>query len=190
MSRFDFPESYAIDFARRSIRDSLMSHGEMSIAFAAYHPSRDGQEAERYRCSHYDDVYKDKRGDMRCKECYNTSYTEFKSIARVWALYTDSPNTESTSKVGTWTPSTRSIQTEHSPSLMSGDYIVRVSYWNNRTPLVVEDVYEIGEVKSESLRTGARYGQAYYDVVGQTLTANLEPKTNLLYSYPFESLVL
>lgn len=189
MSRFDFPESYAINLARRSIRDSLMSHGEMSIAFSAYHPTRD-PEAEQYRCSHYDDVYKDKRGDMRCKSCYNTSYTRFKEISRVWALYTDSPSVERQEKVGTWTPVTKNIQTEHFPHLMNGDYIVRVSYWNGKVPLVVEEVYEISEVKVESLRTGARFGQAYYDIVGQSLNAHKEPDTNPLYDYPFESLVL
>ena len=189
MGRFDLPETYAVNFARQSVRDSLMSHGEMSIAFAAFHPSRD-KDAERYRCPHYDDIYKEKRGDGNCRSCYNTSYTRFKEIARVWAVFTDSPNQEKSTKTGSYTPALKSVHTEFSPELMSGDYIVRVSYWDGRTPLVVEEVYEIDDVQPESLRTGARFGQAYYDVVGQKLQVHREPDTHSLYSYPFKELTL
>lgn len=189
MGRFDFPEPYAINLARQSVRDSLMSHGEMSIAFAAFHPSRD-KDVERYRCSHYDDIYKDKRNDLDCTSCYNTSYTRFKEVARVWALYTDTTNNEDQNRQGTWVSSQRNVQTEFTPALMSGDFIVRVSYWDHRKPLVIEEVYRVHDVRPESLRTGARFGQAYYDAVGQKLMVHKEPESHPLFEYPFSSLEL
>lgn len=189
MGRFDFPESFAINLARQSVRDSLMSHGEMAIAFAAFHPSRD-KDAERYRCPHYDDIYKDKRGDGNCTECYNTSYTRFKEVARVWAIFTDSNNKETSAKTGTFIPTNKSVHTEFTPELVSGDYIVRVSYWNGKQPMVVEEVYEIDDVQPESLRTGARFGQAYYDTIGQRLQVHKERSDHALMSYPFHELRL
>lgn len=189
MGRFDFPESYAINLARQSVRDSLMSHGEMSIAFAAFHPSRD-KDVERYRCPHYDDIYKDKRGDGNCTACYNTSYTRFKEIARIWAVYTDTSNQEKASKTGVYSPDERAVHAEFSPELVNGDYIVRVSYWNGKTPMVVEEVYKVSNSQPESLRTGARFGQAYYDTIGQRLQVNREPRDHALYKYPFEELIL
>lgn len=189
MGRFDFPEPYAIRLARQSLRDSLMSHGEMSIAFSAFHSSRD-KDAERFRCPHYDDIYKEKRGDGNCQSCYNTGYTRFRSISRVWALFTDSVNKEDRSKIGTYNPAERMVHTEHSPELLNGDYIVRVSYWDKTQPLVVEEVYKVGDVQRESMRTGARFGQAYYDVIGQKFQASREKSDHALYDFPFKELSL
>lgn len=187
MGRFDYPEDYSVRLARQSIRESLMSHGELSIAFAAYHPSTD-EEAQRLRCTHYDDVYKDKLSENHCSICYDTSYTEFRDIRRVWAIYTDSEEQEVETRRGTWAPRVKNIQTEHSPQLINGDYIVRVSYWEDTKPLVVEEVYRIDSVSPESLRTGARFGQAYFDIVGQKFRASKTDDEHPLYNFPFREI--
>lgn len=184
MGRFDYPEQWAVRQLRQAVLDSLMSHGEMCIFFQAYHSSID---TNAERCSCYDDIYKDKGGSSGCPKCYNTSFKDFKSVTRCWGLFTDSSNDEKHQKRGTWTSDDRTMQTEGLTILNSGDYVARVSYWDNDKPLAIEGIYVVGEVTVESLRTGVRYGQAPYDVVGQKARVRLLPEDHPIYTYDFNT---
>lgn len=182
MGRFDYPEQWAVRQARQSVLDSLMSHGEMCIVFQSFHSSTDpGAE----RCICYDDVYKSQERQY-CTICYGTSFKGFKEVARVWGIFEDAPRQERQEKRGSWTPDTRRFQTEGLVSLNSGDFVARVSYWDGERPLTIEGVYVLGEVRQESLRTGARYGQSYFDVVGQNSTLNRLTDEHPIYKFNFD----
>lgn len=186
MSRYDLPEDYSVRLLRQSVRDSLMSHGEEAIILALYHASID--QDTQPRCSLcYDDVYHQPE-DQTCTRCWGTTFEGgVKTVARVWALFTDGDtNEEVLSKRGTFNPDTRNVQTEYPPVILSGDYIVRVRRWSRKghIPVEVEGFYQLGKVDPLSLRTGLRFGQYDWDYVSQTAPVSEVTTSHVITQYP------
>lgn len=158
-------EQYAVEQLRRDVRDSLLMAGEECILMTLY---RIGVDKDAERCPDcFDDFYQD--GDGECTICYGTGITGgVKQARRVWALFTDNTQNENYTKRGEWAPDKREIQTEAFPMLMEHDIIVRVRRWSaSHEPLELEGFYSIQGVTQTSLRTGNRFGQYGWDVVGQ-----------------------
>lgn len=182
--RIDLPEDYAVRFARQSIRDALMSHGEEALLVHMYHVTED--EGTQPRCpSCYDDVYK--QGDRYdCPNCYGTTFQGgVKDIYRAWAMFTDAQDVEDISKRGVWHPVARTLQTEHIPDLWKRDYVVRVARWSpDHRVLEIEGIYVFDDVTNESLRTGQQAGQIARDNVGQRANLNRISTNMPIFSYP------
>lgn len=176
-------ESYAISQLRGFVRDSLMTHGEEAILLAMYHVNADEDTVPR--CSQcYDDIYSG--GDQAtCTMCYGTTFQGgVKSAQRVWAMFSDKAIAENLGQHGVWAPDSREIQCEPFPELMEHDFVVRVRTWDNHTPTELEGYYAISQVTRDSLRTGNRFGQWPWDVVGQRAKISELQSNSVIYQYP------
>lgn len=182
MARTDLPEPYAIRMARRSIRESLMSHGEEVIAFKMFHVYPD--EGVQPRCPVcYNDVYAQaERAD--CTACFGTTFEGgIKEMSRMWALITTTDSTEQRKKRGQWQEKDRALQTEPFPNLYENDYILRVVRWSqDHRPLEFGGIYILGGVADETLRTGNQYAQTAEDRVGQRARATELSTDHVMYS--------
>lgn len=167
MARIDLIEPYAVRFARQSIRDSLMSHGEECILFKTYHVNEDQDVQPRCPVC-WDDVYEQNQS-FDCDRCYGTGFDlGVKHVFRAWAIFTDAQDEEQISSRGYWHPQDCNMQTEHIPDLWQRDYVARISGWTaDHRPTGVEGFYVLKQVTNESLRTGNRIGQTSFDNVGQ-----------------------
>ena len=176
-------ENYAVTLARQSMRDSLMSHGEECIALQMYHVNVDEGKAERCP-SCYDDMYKQSNA-INCKDCYGTTFAGgVKSAVRVWSMFTDQAVAEQIGAKGVWQPDQRDMQCEPFPQLTEHDYIVRVRLWDSsHKALEIEGYYGLQQVTKNSLRTGNRFGQWQWDVVGQKATVTELQKNSPICAY-------
>lgn len=176
-------ENYAVTMARQSIRDSLMSHGEECILLQMYHVGED--EGTAPRCPQcYDDIYKQSDA-ANCKDCFGTTFTGgVKAAIRVWGMFTDHVAAEQIGPKGVWTPDQRDMQCEPFPLLTEHDYLVRVRLWDaSHRPTELEGYYGIQQVTRQSLRTGNRFGQWQWDVVGQKATVTELQKNSPICSF-------
>jgi hypothetical protein len=175
------PEPYSVTLARHSVNDSLMAHGEECVLLSTYHPS-DGDGMTCPNCS--DDIYDS--GSNTCTYCFGTGYSGGVRYARrVWGLFSDHRADENYSARGTWAPDAREFQTEAFPLLLEHDFVVRVRHWDtNHIPLELEGYYGIGQVIRNSLRTGNRFGQFYWDVVGQRASITKLQTNDAICNYP------
>lgn len=166
MARVDLAERHAVEQARRAVRDSLMSFGEESVLVAVRHVNADHGADRCHVC--WDDVYKQPRMPD-CSHCFGTTFeSPVRAAARVWSLFADTSQNETIRNRGVWAADDRAFQTEALPQIIEHDFVVRVSEWSPaKEVLKVEGVYMVQEVFQDSLRTGARYGQTSFDVVGQ-----------------------
>jgi len=162
-------EPYSVTHARNWVRDSLQYHGEQCILLQIYHPTKD--DPNKLRCPNCaDDIYT--QGSNDCPICFGVGYFGgVRQALRVWALFSDTRHPESQTQRGVWVPDAREIQTEAFPQLFEHDYVARVRIWGGPlatpVPEELEGIYGIGEVTPDSMRTGARFGQARWDVIGQ-----------------------
>jgi hypothetical protein len=165
MAAIKLVESYAIDSLRRDVRDSLIMAGEPCILLQMYHPEVDKDAPRCPNC--HDDIYTGGEGD--CTICYGTSVEGGIKLARqVYGLFSDHVAAEMYAKQGMWPPDAREIQTEFYPLLLEHDIVIRVRDWDDsRRPVAIEGFYNIAQVTRTSLRTGLRFGQEGWDVVGQ-----------------------
>lgn len=158
------PEDYSVTQLRKDVRDSLMLAGEQCVLLQLFHAG----DSDAVRCPQCgDDIYDSP--EKKCPSCYGTLFDGGVRLAqRAWALFTDHQVSEQLSQRGIYRPDARSIQCEAFPLLNEHDVVVRVRQWNsNNSPLTVEGYYEVGKVDRRSLRTGNRFGQYSWDVVGQ-----------------------
>lgn len=183
MPRIDLAEDYSVKLARQTVRDSLLSHGEECIVLQMYHVGTDENSAPR--CPHYDDIYKQSE-NSNCPQCYGSTFAGgVKSAVRVWGIFTDHVAAEQIGQNGVWTPDQRDMQTEAFPLLTEHDFVVRIRMWDSsHKPLEVEGYYGIQQVTRNSLRTGNRFGQFKWDVVGQKATITELQKNSPICSYP------
>jgi len=167
MPRIDLIEPYAVRFARQSVRDSLMSHGEEVVLLHTYHVNVDQEHAQRCPVC-WDDVYEGTT-HFDCEHCYGTSFDGgIKNIFRAWAIFTDAEDHEDFSKRGMWHPKECNMHTEHVPDLWQRDYVARVTSWTlDHKVNGIEGIYVCKEVANESVRTGNRIGQTGFDNIGQ-----------------------
>ncbi len=179
------PEPYSVDYFRNCVKDSLSYLGEQAVLLSMYHVIPD--EGKRSRCQCYDDVYENS-SEFLCPLCYGTTFAGgVKQAVRVWAMFTDTTNTEEISKQGVWNPDRRQVQVEWFPPLQQRDYIVRVpkDCWVNfNTPTAIAGIYRIGEVQSNSLRQGQYQGQINADLAGQRGTVEYLPEDMPIWKYP------
>jgi hypothetical protein len=182
--RIDLPENYAVRNARRSIQDSLMSHGEECVLLSCYHVNLD--HATRPRCPEcYDDLYE--AGQKQdCGTCYGTTFLGgVKNARRAWAIFTDAADEEALSKHGLWHPVARKMQTEYLPDIWQHDFVARVTSWTtDHRPRGIEGIYVMASVNNESLRTGNRPGQIAFDAIAQNAQLERLAEQMPIYRYP------
>lgn len=185
MTRVDLKEDFAVRTLRKQVRESLMSHGEQSIALLAYHPNRDQRHPRCPNC--YDDDYS--QGDTsRCTICYGTTFSGgIKAAHRVWTVYTDSPNDEKVQKRGTWQPVPRNVQVESPPSFTQHDFLVRVSGWTrDYRPESILEICMLDGPDETSLRTGAETAQNFSSLVGSKVRVVQLSRDHPIYQYNFD----
>lgn len=179
------PEPFSVDYFRNCVKDSLSYLGEQAILLSMYHVIPD--EGVRERCHCYDDVYENST-EFKCASCYGTTFAGgVKAASRVWAMFTDTTETEEIGKQGVWNPDKRQVQLEWNPPLMMRDYIVRVpkDHWSGfDIPTAIAGIFRIGEVQMNSLRQGQYEGQIPSDMAGQRGTVELQPVEMPIYKFP------
>lgn len=174
-------KQYSVQRARDWIRGSLQANGEQAILLSMYHPKDNAQKCPNCTTAAYSG------GSANCPICYGTSFNGgVRAARRVWAMFSDHHLAEKQSQRGVWAPDDREIQTEAFPELIEHDYVVRVRTWNlsGDTPLEIAGFYGVGAVNQESLRTGARYGQYHWDVIGQRAKVSRLQKAVKINDYP------
>ncbi len=183
MAVIKLTEPYHIQQTRRDVRDSLMMAGEMSIAMVTYHPTNDRDALRCQAC--WNSIYKQSETSS-CTRCYGTTYDGgFKEIRRIWALYTGDDNDEPQTKQGIWDSEQREVQLEAFPILTQRDYLVRVSRWSaDYRPLAIDSIMQVGPVKVNGIKTGARFSEQRFDAVGQRAQVSKLPETAGVYKYP------
>jgi hypothetical protein len=157
-------EDYSVSQLRKDVRDSMMMAGEQAIALSLYHPG----DSDAVRCPECgDDIYDSP--EAHCTSCYGTMWVGGVRYAmKVWTLFTDHQVSEALGRRGVYEPDKREIQLEAFPVLAEHDIVVRVRSWDaDGSVAKVEGFYELQAVEQRSLRTGPRFGQATWDVVGQ-----------------------
>lgn len=172
-------EDYNVIRKRNYTRESLQNHGEQAILLSMYHADDD------VACPYCaDDIYDGGLED--CTHCFGTGFLNgVKAAVRVWAMFTDHQVAENYSQRGVWKPDAREIQTEAFPQLGEHDFVVRVRIWGeNYVPLELEGFYAIQAVTQESLRTGGRFGQFYWDVTGQRANVTKVSEATVINKYP------
>lgn len=179
------PEPFSVRNFRSYVKDSLSYLGEQTILLSMYHVVAD---RDHPKCHCFDDDYEN-IGEFKCPTCYGTGFAGgIKSAMRVWAMFTDTTNTEQTTERGVWNPDKRQVQLEWHPPLLQGDYVVRVppGRWSQdwRTPLAISGIYRIGEVQPNSLRQGQYEGQVPSDLVGQKGTVELITQEMPIWKFP------
>lgn len=176
-------ENYSVTLARQSVRDSLMYHGEEVVVLQMYHINQDEGTATRCPVC-FDDIYKS--SDQLCNLCYGTTFQGgVKTAARVWAMFSDHVVEETFRQRGVWAADQREIQVEAFPLLTEHDYVVRVRKWSaNHVPLEIEGYYEIMQVTRDSMRTGNRFGQYTWDIIGQKANVTELQKNSVITGFP------
>ncbi|QDH91744.1 hypothetical protein SEA_PHRAPPUCCINO_69 [Mycobacterium phage Phrappuccino] len=177
------PEDFGVNQLRKDVRDSLQTAGEQCIVLAMRHPVDDDDAEKCPVCD--DDIYND--GEADCEVCYGTRYAHpVREAAKVWAVFSDQTNDETYTKQGVFQSDVREIQTEAFPRLMEHDYVVRVRRWTpDGRAAEIEGFYTVDKVIPNSVRTGNRFGQASWDIVGQKATVREVPRTSLaITKYP------
>lgn len=157
-------EDYAVSQLRKDVRDSMMIAGEQAIALSLFHAG-DSDAMPCPECG--DDIYDSP--EAWCTSCFGTMFVGgVRYSMKIWSLFTDHQVSEQLGRRGIYSPDKREVQLEAFPLLEEHDIIVRVKDWEaDGTVSSIEGFYELRDVERRSLRTGPRFGQASYDVVGQ-----------------------
>ncbi|QZE10461.1 hypothetical protein SEA_SCOOBYDOOBYDOO_115 [Mycobacterium phage ScoobyDoobyDoo] len=184
MPRIDLIEPYAIRFARQSIKDALMMHGEECILVHMYHVNEVPRDQPRCPAC-YDDIYK-QGSTFDCTRCYGTTFDGgVADYARAWAIFTDAQDDEDQDKRGLWHPQPRSVHTEWFPDLWKRDYLIRVSKWApDHRVLEIDSVYTVKEAWNESIRTGNAFGQTSLDAISQRADIDRVAEQMPIYRFP------
>jgi len=175
-------EPYAVTQARKDVRDALVLAGEQAILLQLFHPG-DNDSVPCPQCG--DDVYHS--AEAECTSCFGTTFNRGVRYAmQVWALFTDRQMSETLAQRGTYEPDRRHIQMEAFPLMHEHDMVVRVQEWDSTgsIPLMVNGYYELGVVDRRSIRTGSRFGQLSYDVVGQKAPVSLLAENAPITNFP------
>jgi hypothetical protein len=124
--------------------------------------------------------------DQLCTRCYGTTFDGgVREAVRIWGMFSDHVGVEDFRQHGVWEADNREIQFEAFPELMEHDYIVRVRRWTpDHRPEELEGYYEVNQVTRQSMRTGSRFGQWDWDVVGQKAQCSEIQKNSIIWQYP------
>jgi hypothetical protein len=183
-------ETFAVNQLRQLIRESMQYHGEQAILLQMYHVGLHSEPpgfVNPMRCPDcYDDEYT--QGERaNCTLCYGTTFLGgIRQVSLVWGMFSDKIVAEQYGKLGTWEPDKREFQCEPFPILTEHDYVVRVRLWDatNTTPLEIEGYYGIQQVTNNSVRTGGRFGQWQWDIVGQRAQITGLQGNSVITQYP------
>lgn len=199
MSVYRPAQQQAVNRVAQNIREALMLTGEQIVTLHTYTVVED--EGRVPRCPVcFDDVYK-QQSRFNCPECYGTTFLGgIKASFRAWAVFGENVTAVDQDQRGQWNPETKKVQIESYPTLQQSDFLARVIQWNREnTPAVVGDIYAVGPVSEQSVRSGSRYfPDAYtqvdntnsnntvpaYDRVAQSATATLLTRDHPIYNYP------
>jgi len=175
-------EDYYIRTTRQDVRDSLVMAGEQCVLLSMARPEIDKDTPRCPACN--DDVYSSTDGE--CSVCYGTSmYPPIKDVRRVHGLFADHIVSEQFLKQGMWAADSREAQFEWYPLLVEHDFIIRVRQWDaNGRATELEGFYGVQAVTRDSLRTGTRFGQERWDVIGQRAVISKLAPTLPICSYP------
>jgi hypothetical protein len=183
-------EPFAVTNRRNNIRDALATHGEECVLLQTWHPS--DKDAPACRTCGGDDVYHS-AGFFNtmsgvCPECFGTTYSGgVRDARRVWAMFSDHVASEDYGKRGVWAGDAREIQCEPFPLLTEHDYVVRVKYWSaDHRVNEVDGYYAVQAVTRDSLRTGNRFGQSKWDVIGQRAQISRLQQAVPINNYPIQ----
>lgn len=181
MATIKLVEDYAITSARRDVRDALTLEGEQAILLQLFH-AEDVDAIPCVECG--DDIYNS--AERECTVCYGTMFEgAVRSANKIWALFGDSTANESLTARGVYTPDNRSVQFEAFPTVGEHDILVRIAQWEGGQPVKVYGYYSLEQVIQRSLRTGSRFGQANWDLIGQKATVDeLPPQHRGILNYP------
>lgn len=182
MAEIKLVEDYAITTLRNDVRDSLSMAGEQVVVLQLFHAG-DPDAVPCAQCG--DDTYRSAETD--CPSCYGTTFQGGVRLAmKAWALFSDHEVAEQVGNRGTYQPDKREVQFEAFPLTVEHDVVVRVRQWNaDGSVSVVEGYYMLQTVTRRSLRTGARFGQATWDVVAQKAQlSELNPNMKMITDYP------
>lgn len=175
-------EDYAITSLRNDVRDAMMMTGEQAILLQLYHPD-DTDTQPCPQCG--GDAYNSPEED--CTSCYGTMFDGgVRAAMLVWTVFTDHDISEQLGQRGVYRPDNRSVQFEAFPMVSEHDVIVRVQQWSAAgVPSTLEGYYMLQSVTRRSLRTGNRFGQFSWDVVGQKAQCSeLNPTMKAITLYP------
>jgi hypothetical protein len=148
----------------------------------------DGIQPRCPRC--YDDDYAE-NADYECTICYGTTFQGgIKMMGRVWSIISDNTSdAELLRRFGEFQEDDRMVQIEAVPQVYQHDFIVRVQQWGPDHRVVVPgELMELEQApQPHSLRTGNRFGQAQWDVVGFNTKASLQRQFHPLHTLTFEN---
>lgn len=175
-------EPWAVTQLRKDHRDALQTVGEQCVVLSMRHAGVDDADERCPEC--FDDVYSG--GESGCTVCYGTTFAEpVKHAAKVWGMFSDQDADEQLGQRGVWQSDTRQFETEAFPELLEHDYVVRVRQWDRNGRITeIEGFYGIGKVTASSVRTGDRFGQHTWDVVGQKASIAELASSNGITKYP------
>lgn len=182
MAEIKLVEDYQVTILRNDVRDSLQMAGEQCVVLQLFHAG-DPDAVPCPQCG--DDTYQSPEAD--CLSCYGTTFDGGVRVAmKAWALFTDHEVSEQLGNRGTYQPDKREVQFEAFPLTVEHDVIVRVSQWNGDGSVgAIEGYHMLQTVTRRSLRTGARFGQATWDVVAQKAQlSELNPNMKMITNYP------
>lgn len=177
-------EDYAVSQLRKDVRDALTLAGEQAILLQLFHVG-DTDAVACPECG--DDIYKSPEHD--CTVCYGTMFEGgVRQSQKVWTLFTDKAAPEQLGARGDFQPDQRSVQFEAFPLVVEHDVIVRVRSWAaDGNPAELEGYYMLGIPQRRSLRTGSRFGQYGWDVVGQKAQISELPESmKMITQYPIQ----
>lgn len=175
-------EDYAVRQLRQDVRDSMMMAGEQAVLLQTYHVG-DPDFVACPECG--DDIYESP--ETGCTTCYGTMAANgVRNAMKIWALFGDHQVSEELGPRGIYEPDHRSIQFEAFPLVTEHDVVVRVRNWDAEgKPAVVDGYWLLQKVDRRSLRTGNRFGQYSWDVVGQKAqVAELPTTKHGITTYP------
>ncbi len=176
-------EDFAVTQLRKDVRDSLQMGGEQCIVLQLRHEQTDGDAERCPSCD--DDIYKEAEGD--CLVCYGTRFAQpIKQALKVWAMFADQVDAdEQLTKRGQYQTDNREMQIEAFPELTQHDIVVRVRRWTPEGRVAeIEGYYIVDKVTANSVRTGNRFGQHQWDIVGQKANVTELPSSVAIAKFP------
>lgn len=174
------PRQHGVRRGRKQFIEAAQSVGEEAIALEMFKPTIDKNVP---RCECFDSIYG--QGEtLDCPICYGTTIRGgVKSATRIWAIFTDTNNSEDIRRRGEYLPDEREVQFDSVPTLYQHDYIVRVKRWDNDIPLEVDGRYVLRAVNEHTLRVGKRFGQQEIDKIGQRTRIQRLTEDHVIYQY-------
>ncbi len=176
------PQQYAVNTEVQNVLDGLQLIGEECILLHMFQIGH--EKPTQPRCPVcYDETYQ-QENTSQCTNCFGTTYKNgVKAMGRIWSVLSDTPSVDLWRPRGTFAPEEHQMSTEAWPEVRQHDYVIRVQQWTDDHKVVsFGQRYVVNQVRQNSLRTGAQYGQnSGVDRIGQTTLLTLLPGSHVIY---------